>query len=58
MPKAMAERLKAAGAVFAPWPATTAEAETAPGEDETMIRLVASFATTEEHVDAFLNAAA
>jgi threonine aldolase len=58
----MAEKLKAAGAIFADWPKDTAEADVAPvegknGQGEVMIRLVASFATTEDHVDQFLEAA-
>jgi threonine aldolase len=57
IPQAMAEKLQAAGAIFAPWPKDTAEADVAPGEGEVMIRLVASFATTDDHVDAFLTAA-
>jgi threonine aldolase len=62
IPAAMAEKLKAAGAIFADWPKDTAEADVAPvegknGQGEVMIRLVASFATTEDHVDQFLEAA-
>jgi threonine aldolase len=57
IPQAMADRLRAAGAIFAPWPKDTAEADLSPGEGEVMIRLVASFATSHDHVDAFLEAA-
>ncbi len=62
IPKAMEQRLKRAGAVFAQWPKDTAEADVAPqegkdGEGEVMIRLVASFATTQDHVEQFLEAA-
>ena len=57
VPQAMADALKAEGAVFAHWPKATAEADVAPGEGETMIRLVASFATTEGHIEQFLDAA-
>ena len=57
LPQAMADRLRGAGAVFADWPKATAESDTAPGEGEVMVRLVASFATTDDHVDAFLEAA-
>ncbi len=57
IPQAMADTLKAAGGIFAPWPKDTAEADVAPGEGEVMIRLVASFATTDDHVDQFLEAA-
>lgn len=57
VPQAMAEQLQAAGAIFADWPKDSAEADIAPGEGEMMIRLVASFATTDDHVDQFLDAA-
>ncbi|MGD1887141.1 MAG: threonine aldolase family protein [Cohaesibacteraceae bacterium] len=57
LPQAMADKLRAAGAVFADWPKATAEADTAPGEGEVMVRLVTSFATQDDHVDAFLEAA-
>lgn len=57
MPKAMAEKLRQAGAVFASWPGATAEADVAPGDGEEMVRLVASFATTDDHVDQFLEEA-
>lgn len=57
MPEAMAQALRGRGAVFAGWPKGTAEADVAPGPGETMIRLVASFATTQDQVDAFLDAA-
>jgi threonine aldolase len=46
-----AERLKAAGAVFHEWDRTIG---VTVAEDETLIRLVASFATTAEEVDSFL----
>jgi threonine aldolase len=57
LPQSMADKLKTAGAIFAGWPKDTAEADVAPGEGEVMIRLVASFATTQDHVDQFLEAA-
>ena len=57
IPKAMAEALTKAGAIFAPWDGGTAEPDVAPGEGETMIRLVASFATRPDDVDRFLDAA-
>lgn len=62
LPSAVVDRLRKAGAVFAGWPAVTAETDVAPkagenGEGEEMIRLVASFATTDDHVDAFLDVA-
>jgi threonine aldolase len=57
LPVAMANRLRKAGAMFASWSAGTAEADVAPGEGEEMVRLVTSFATTDDHVDAFLDIA-
>ncbi|MFK7792723.1 MAG: low specificity L-threonine aldolase [Devosiaceae bacterium] len=57
IPQAMAEKLSAAGAIFAPWPKDTAEADVAPGPDEVMIRLVTSFASTDDHIDQFLETA-
>lgn len=57
VPAALAESLQAKGAVFAKWPARTLSPEDAPGKDEVLIRLVASFATTDAHVDQFLDAA-
>ncbi|WP_375572664.1 beta-eliminating lyase-related protein [Ahrensia marina] len=57
IPQAMAQQLEDSGAIFADWPEDSAEADIAPGEGEMMIRLVASFATTDDHVDQFLDAA-
>ncbi|MBV6656381.1 MAG: low specificity L-threonine aldolase [Devosiaceae bacterium] len=57
MPSAMAETLSQAGAVFAPWPADTVDDDMSVGEGETLVRLVASFATTDEHIDQFVDAA-
>lgn len=57
LPSAMAERLRQAGAVFGNWLASTAETDVAPGDGEEMVRLVTSFATTDDQVDAFLEAA-
>lgn len=57
LPTALCDRLKSHGAIFADWPGDTAEADTAPGQGESMIRLVTSFATTQDHIDAFLDAA-
>jgi threonine aldolase len=51
LPKATTARLRAAGAAFYPWPA--GEVET--GEDEETVRLVTSWATTEEEVERFLS---
>ena len=57
IPAALADRLRQAGAVFADWSSDTAEADIAPGEQEVMVRLVTSFATTDDQVDAFLDVA-
>lgn len=51
---ATVDRLKAAGAVFYPWPATSLPKDETLGPDEAVHRLVASFATTEAEVDEFL----
>jgi len=50
LPKATAARLRAAGAVFHPWPAD----EVQIGPDEEMGRLVTSWATSAESVERFL----
>jgi threonine aldolase len=50
LPKALAGRLRAAGAVFHPWSAD----EIAIGADEELCRFVTSWATTAEEVDRFL----
>lgn len=49
--RADAERLRAAGAVFHAWDPITG---LAIGKDETLLRLVTSFATTVDEVDVFL----
>ena len=54
MDQARMDRLKGQGAVFYPWnPPHGFEAEI--GEAEVLARFVTSFATTPEHVEAFLN---
>ena len=52
MPKALEARLKAAGAVFNPWSVETLPAEERPGPDEVLVRLITSFQTRAEDVDA------
>lgn len=52
--KADVSRLEAAGAQFYEWPVHGLPAEQAPRDDETCLRLVTSFATTEAEVDRFL----
>jgi threonine aldolase len=54
MPRAFAASLRKAGAVFHDWTATNLAEDTPLAADETIIRLVPSFATTGAEVDAFL----
>jgi threonine aldolase len=51
LPRATTARLRAAGAFFHPWPAGEVEI----GADEEMLRLVTSWATTDEDVERFLS---
>ena len=53
LPKEIEASLRAAGAMFNPWPAASLPAEAQPGPDEALIRLVTSFQTTPEQIDAF-----
>ncbi len=53
MPKALDARLKAAGAVFHPWAVESLPPDERPGPDEVLVRLVTSFQTTADEVDAF-----
>ena len=53
MPKALEARLKAAGAIFHPWTVESLPADERPGPDEVLVRLVTSFQTTVDEVDAF-----
>ena len=50
IPKASAERLSAAGALFHEWAFPTMD-PVEKTEDEVLVRMVASFATTDTHVD-------
>lgn len=52
--KTAVAKLEKAGAKFYEWPARDLPADLGPGEDESCLRLVTSFATTEEEVEAFL----
>lgn len=54
LPKPTYERLVTAGAKLYPWSAATLAPSDRPGEDETYVRLVTSFATRPEEVDDFL----
>jgi len=47
-------RCQAEGAHIYEWPASALPEEEAPGPDETMVRMVTSFATSEKDVDRFL----
>ena len=53
MPKALDARLKAAGAVFHSWAVDSLPPDERPGPDEVLVRLVTSFQTTADEVDAF-----
>jgi threonine aldolase len=53
-------RLKAAGAVYHPWPADSVPPDGRPRPDEVLVRLVTSWQTSPDDVDRFakvLNAA-
>ena len=47
------KRLRAAGAVYHPWPADSVPADMRPGTGELMIRLVTSWQTPQEDIDRF-----
>ena len=51
-------RLKAAGATYYHWPADSLPAGRVIAENETLVRLVTSFATTDSEVDQFVQLAA
>ena len=54
LPRPASERLKAKGASFYPWTADSLPAAVKASPDEILVRLVTSFATTAEEVDAFV----
>ena len=56
LPRAAAERAQAAGAVFHPWSELSLPHGERVAPHEVLIRLVASFATTEAEVEAFVGA--
>ena len=58
LPRRVEAALRAAGARYYEWGARCLPADQGPGEDEVMIRLVASWATTEAEVERFLAVAA
>lgn len=55
LPKTMAEELKRQGAEFFEWYQTALPEGFTLADDEVFIRLVTSFATTDQHVDAFIH---
>ncbi|MBN8938906.1 MAG: low specificity L-threonine aldolase [Rhizobiales bacterium] len=58
LPKPVEAALKAAGAVFYPWSDKSLPAGFTVGPDETVVRLITSFATRSEDVDRFVAIAA
>jgi len=57
MPKRLAAALRESGAVFYDWTATNLADDAPLAPDESIARLVFSFATTGEEVDAFIGLA-
>jgi len=57
MPKRLAAAMREAGAVFYDWTATNLAEDKSLAQDEVIARLVLSFATTGEEVDAFVGLA-
>ncbi len=55
IPRRRMELLTAAGAKFYEWATDSVPAERRPGEGEALIRLVASFRTTADEIDRFLD---
>jgi threonine aldolase len=53
LPKALDQKLKAAGAIYGPWSADSFAADERPGPDELLVRLVATWQTKAEDVDRF-----
>ncbi len=47
------QRLKAAGAIYYPWSSAGLPAESLPGPDEVLVRLVTSFQTGDDEVERF-----
>lgn len=54
IPKRIAKQLKQGGAVFYEWYHSTLPADTTISDDETYIRMVTSFQTTEAQIDQFV----
>jgi len=54
LPRPTSERLKTSGASFYPWTTDSLPAGVMPGGEAALVRLVTSFATTAEEVDAFV----
>lgn len=53
LPRRVDDRLRAAGAAYHPWSIETLPPEARPGPDEVFVRLITSFQTTQDEVDAF-----
>ncbi len=53
-PTARRATWRAGGAVFHDWPTRGVRPEQSPGPDETLVRLVTSFETTQAEIDSFL----
>lgn len=53
-PSSLVARWRAAGAQFHPWTSRSLAPGSTPREDETLVRLVASFETSEAEIDALL----
>ncbi len=54
LPRGMDARLKAAGAIYHPWTTDSLPRQLVLASDASLVRLVASFATTPEDVDRFI----
>jgi len=55
MPKQLSEQLQAAGAEFYQWPVSALPENVLLTDDQVFVRLVTSFATTDEHINDFCN---
>jgi threonine aldolase len=54
LPKSLDEKLRAAGAVYHPWPVDAVAPALRPGPHEVLVRLVTSFSTTGDEVERFV----
>jgi threonine aldolase len=53
VPRSLDARLRAGGAIYHEWSPNALPADVRPGADEVLVRLVTSFSTSPEEVDAF-----